>query len=74
MQRTGAPRYCAQLGFTPGAARGFRTPSLRVPDDAFQVIALTAYEPGMTGTLVYAATFWDHDSVGLRDDRDMSPR
>lgn len=63
----GDPRYYARLGFTPGAARGFRKPSLRIPDDAFQVIALTAHEPWMTGTLVYSATFWDHDSVGLRD-------
>jgi hypothetical protein len=37
------------------------------PDDAFQVVALTAYEPWMTGTLVYSAAFWDHDCVGLRD-------
>jgi putative acetyltransferase len=63
----GDPRYYARLGFTPGAARGFRKPSLRIPDDAFQVVALTAYEPWMTGTLVYSATFWVHDCVGLRD-------
>ena len=63
----GDPRYYARLGFTPGGARGFRKPSLRIPDDAFQVAALTAYEPWMTGTLVYSATFWVHDSVGLRD-------
>jgi putative acetyltransferase len=63
----GDPRYYARLGFAPGAARGFRKPSLRVPDDAFQVAALTAYEPWMTGTLVYSATFWVHDCVGLRD-------
>jgi len=63
----GDPRYYARLGFTPGAARGFRKPSLRIPDAAFQVVALPAYEPEMTGTLVYSATFWDHDSVGLRD-------
>jgi putative acetyltransferase len=63
----GDPRYYARFGFTPGAARSFRKPSLRIPDDAFQVVALTAYEPWMTGTLVYSATFWVHDSVGLRD-------
>jgi putative acetyltransferase len=49
------------------SARGFRKPSLRIPDDAFQVAALAAYEPWMTGTLVYSATFWVHDCVGLRD-------
>lgn len=63
----GSPRYYARLGFVPGAARGFRKPSLRIPDEAFQVATLTAYEPWMTGTLVYAATFWEHDSVGLRE-------
>jgi len=63
----GNPRYYSRLGFTPGAAAGFRKPSLRIPDDAFQVATLSTYEPWMTGTLVYAATFWAHDSVGLRD-------
>ena len=63
----GDPRYYSRLGFTPGIASGFRKPSLRIPDNAFQVVALAAYEPWMTGTLVYSATFWDHDSVGLRD-------
>lgn len=63
----GDPRYYARFGFTAGAALGFRKPSLRIPDDAFQVATLAAYEPWMTGTLVYSATFWDHDSVGLRD-------
>lgn len=63
----GDPRYYSRLGFTAGADRGFRKPSLRIPDAAFQVLALSAYEPWMTGTLVYAATFWDHDCVGLRE-------
>jgi len=27
---------------------------------------LPAYEPWMTGTLVYRREFWDHDCVGLR--------
>ena len=64
----GDPRYYSRAGFAPGAARGFRKPSLRIPDAGFQAITLTAYEPWMTGTLVYSATFWDHDCVGLRDE------
>ena len=64
----GDPGYYSRLGFRRGDALSFRKPSLRVPDAAFQVIALTAYEPWMTGTLVYASTFWDLDCVGLRDD------
>jgi putative acetyltransferase len=45
---------------------GFRKPSLRIPDDGFQVRLLEGYEPWMTGTLVYSPTFWEHDMVGLR--------
>ncbi len=63
----GDPGYYARLGFRPGAGLGFRRPSLRIPDAGFQVVALSAYESWMTGTLVYSATFWDHDCVGLRD-------
>jgi putative acetyltransferase len=56
-----------EAGFRPGAALGFRKPSLRIPDAGFQARTLTSYEPWMTGTLVYSATFWEHDCVGLRD-------
>jgi len=63
----GDPRYYSRAGFTRGDGRGFRKPSLRIPDAGFQVIALSAYEPWMNGTLVYSAPFWDHDCVGLRD-------
>ncbi|TDW18429.1 GNAT family N-acetyltransferase [Kribbella kalugense] len=63
----GDPGYYSRFGFRPGGDRGFRKPSLRIPDDAFQVFELPAYEPWMTGTLVYAEPFWRHDAVGLRD-------
>jgi putative acetyltransferase len=63
----GAPAYYSRLGFQPAADQGFRKPSLRIPDAAFQVLPLPAYEPWMTGTLVYAEPFWRHDCVGLRD-------
>ncbi|WP_433181718.1 GNAT family N-acetyltransferase [Actinoallomurus sp. CA-150999] len=63
----GSPDYYARFGFTAGGEQGFRKPSLRIPDAAFQAIRLPAYEPWMTGTLVYAETFWRHDAVGLRD-------
>jgi putative acetyltransferase len=62
----GDPAYYRRFGFRPGAEQGFRKPSLRIPDAAFQAIALPAYEPSLTGTLVYAETFWRHDVVGLR--------
>ncbi|MFF2654965.1 GNAT family N-acetyltransferase [Streptomyces sp. NPDC058045] len=63
----GDPGYYARLGFTPGGQLGFRKPSLRIPDAAFQVVRLPAYQSWMTGTLVYAEAFWSHDAVGLRD-------
>lgn len=63
----GDPGYYSRLGFAPGGDQGFRKPSLRIPDAAFQAIKLPGYEPWMTGTLVYAEQFWRHDCVGLRD-------
>jgi putative acetyltransferase len=63
----GDPGYYSRFGFAPGCDLGFRKPSLRIPDGAFQAIRLPEYEPWMTGTLVYAEPFWRHDSVGLRD-------
>jgi putative acetyltransferase len=63
----GSPAYYRRFGFVPGGKLGFRKPSLRIPDAAFQVFRLPAYEPWMTGTLVYAEAFWRHDAVGLRE-------
>ena len=63
----GDPGYYSRFGFAPGCDHGFRKPSLRIPDGAFQAIKLPEYEPWMTGTLVYAEPFWRHDVVGLRD-------
>ena len=64
----GDPAYYSRLGFEPGAPQGFRRPSLRIPEPAFQAVRLPAYEPWMTGTLVYSEIFWRHDCVGLRDE------
>jgi len=63
----GSPHYYAKRGFEAASALGFRSPSLRIPDAAFQVARLRAYEPWMTGTLVYPDVFWALDCVGLRD-------
>ncbi|MDG4822328.1 N-acetyltransferase [Asanoa sp. WMMD1127] len=63
----GDPAYYRERGFHPGEPLGLRKPSLRIPDAAFQVVTLSAYEPWMTGTLVYAEPFWALDCVGLRD-------
>jgi len=64
----GDPGYYGSRGFERAVARGFRSPSLRIPEPAFQVALLSAYEPWMTGTLVYSEIFWELDVVGLRDD------
>lgn len=62
----GDPRYYSRLGFRAAGDLGFRKPSLRIPDAAFQVVLLPAFEEWMSGTLVYPSTFWEHDAVGLR--------
>jgi putative acetyltransferase len=60
----GDPRYYGRFGFVAAGPLGFRKPSLRIPDAGFQVRLLDAYEPWMTGTLVYAEAFWAHNAVG----------
>lgn len=65
----GDPGYYSRFGFLAGRPQGFRRPSLRIPEAGFQAIRLAAYEPWMTGTLVYEQTFWRLDLVGLRDPR-----
>lgn len=62
----GSPRFYPRFGFQPAGLLGFRRPSLRIPEPAFQVARLPAYQPWMTGTLVYPRAFWDLDCVGLR--------
>ena len=53
--------------FERASGAGFRSPSLRIPDAAFQVARLPPWEAWMIGTLVYSETFWALDCVGLRD-------
>ncbi len=66
----GSPAFYPRFGFQPGGPLGFRRPSLRIPEPAFMVRPLPAYEPWMTGTLVYADPFWRLDCVGLRNPAD----
>lgn len=63
----GPAAYYSRLGFERADGLGFRKPSLRIPDAAFQVVRLPSYEAWMTGTLVCSQTFWEYDAVGLRD-------
>ncbi len=63
----GDPAFYGRFGFEPGEPIGFRRPSLRIPEPAFQVVRMSSWEPWMTGTLVYSRVFWDLDCVGLRE-------
>ncbi|MFB7375161.1 GNAT family N-acetyltransferase, partial [Streptomyces sp. NPDC056222] len=54
----GSPRYYGARGFEGAGAVDFRSPSLRIPEAAFQVARLNAHEPWMTGTFVYSEVFW----------------
>ncbi|MBB4956690.1 hypothetical protein FHR38_000423 [Micromonospora polyrhachis] len=65
----GGPWVLLPCWLGPAGEHGFRKPSLRIPDGAFQVVRLPAYEPWTTGTFVYSDAFWKHDCVGLRDTR-----
>ena len=62
----GDPAYYAQFGFVRGSSLGFAPPSVRIPDPGFQVLTLPAYDPTVSGALVYNETFWVYDCVGLR--------
>jgi putative acetyltransferase len=63
----GSPAYYGRLGFRPGSSVGLTPPSSRIPPAAFQFVPLASYEPWMRGALVYPDAFWEHDSVGLRE-------
>lgn len=63
----GDPDYYGGRGFERADRIGLRSPSLRIPDESFQVTTLSAYQPWMTGTFVYSETFWALDCVGLRE-------
>ncbi|MGB8860886.1 MAG: N-acetyltransferase [Ilumatobacteraceae bacterium] len=63
----GHPSYYPRFGFRQGHELGFVAPSLRIPQAAFMVYCLPAYQPWMRGTLVYPDVFWQQDAVGLRE-------
>ncbi|MGZ4437201.1 MAG: GNAT family N-acetyltransferase [Nocardioides sp.] len=62
----GSPDYYPRFGFVPGATLGFGSPSVHIPEPAFQVLTLPSYREGLTGALVYPDAFWRHGAVGLR--------
>jgi putative acetyltransferase len=60
----GDPGYYVRFGFERSSARGIERPSDLIPQDAFQVRTLAAYEKGMRGRVVYPAAFWRCNAVG----------
>jgi putative acetyltransferase len=62
----GDPRYYERVGFEQAVPHGFRKPSERIPDAAFQFHRLSRFDSTLQGTLVYPDAFWRTDSVGLR--------
>lgn len=58
--------YYQRFGFEEACTLGFRRPSLRIPEPAFQVFRLPGFDTSLSGTLVYPDAFWRTDSVGLR--------
>ena len=62
----GDPGYYSRLGFVPAEPLGLRSPSVRIPREAFQVRPLPGRPGRVTGALVYPDVWWRHDAVGLR--------
>jgi putative acetyltransferase len=62
----GPPAYYARFGFEAASRYGVWRPSLRIPEEALQVVWLRAWSDELSGTLVYPDPFWELDCVGLR--------
>lgn len=60
----GDPAMYVRLGFRPAARLGIERPSERIPEPAFQVVALPAYDPGLRGRVEYPAYFYEVGAVG----------
>lgn len=63
----GSPEFYGRLGFERAGLHGLEAPSRRSPGRAVQVALLAAYQPWMTGRIVYRDVWWEHDCAGLRD-------
>jgi putative acetyltransferase len=61
----GNPKYYRGSGFVAAGELGFRRPSLRIPEKAFQVYMIDD-ESRHRGTVVIRDAFWQLDCVGLR--------
>lgn len=53
----GVPSYYPQFGFLPASERGFDRPDPRIPEAAWMVRPLSAYDPALRGRVVYPSFF-----------------
>ena len=53
----GVPGYYPRFGFERASALGFRPPHDRIPDAAFMVKRLAAWDPAVAGRVVYPPAF-----------------
>jgi len=60
----GIPAYYPRFGFERGSQNGLEPPDHRVPDEAFMVRKLAAYDPSITGKIAYPPAFYESDAVG----------
>lgn len=60
----GIPAYYPRFGFERGSLHGLTVPDPRVPDEAFMIRRLSAYDPSITGRPVYPPAFHEADAVG----------
>ena len=53
----GVPSYYPQFGFVPATALGLERPDPRIPEAAWMVRPLRAYDPSLRGRVVYPSFF-----------------
>jgi putative acetyltransferase len=60
----GIPSYYPRFGFERASLHGITPPSPKIPDDAFMVKLLPAYDPSYRGKVRYPPAFYEADAVG----------
>lgn len=60
----GIPAYYPRFGFEPAAEHHIDKPAHGVPDEAFMVYRLAAYDPAYRGKLVYPPAFHEANAIG----------
>jgi putative acetyltransferase len=60
----GNPKLYGRFGFERASGHGIERPSELIPDAAFQIRLLDAYEATLKGRVEYPSAFWETDCVG----------